>query len=82
MEHGKGLKPLARQGVAHIDLCDCGMIYFGVGPVTVKLSRDAFDQLARGVVAAERALTQPESPPALPASATNVVAFTPRPIVT
>ena len=78
MEHGKSLKPLARSGVTHIDLCDCGMVYFGIGPVTVKLSREAFEQVVRGVLAAERTLVQPESGPAVPAKG-NVVAFAPRP---
>jgi len=77
MEHGKSLKPLARSGVAHIDLCDCGMIYFGVGPVTVKLSREAFEQVARGVFDAERSLAQPAAPVATP-QADNIVLFPPR----
>lgn len=79
MEHGKGLKPLARLGVAHIDLCDCGMVYFGVGPVTVKLSREAFEQVVQGVIAAERALTQPAAQLA-PLPGPNIVRFAPRPI--
>jgi hypothetical protein len=78
MDHGKSLKPLARLGVAHIDLCDCGMVYFGVGPVTVKLSKEAFEQVFQGVVAAERAL---HAPAKLPDDVVgNVVAFAPRPL--
>ncbi len=80
MEHGKGLKPLARLGVAHIDLCDCGMVYLGVGPVTVKLSREAFDQLVQGVRVAERALNEPQALSAAPLPASNIVRFAPRPI--
>lgn len=78
MDHGKSLKPLARNGVAHIDLCDCGMIYFGVGPVTVKLSREAFEQVARGVFDAERTLAQPAAPAARAELPANIVLFPPR----
>lgn len=74
MEHGNSLKPLARHGVAHIDLCDCGMVYFGVGPITVKLSREAFEQVLEGVRLAERALRVGEVPNGVPAGG-NVVAF-------
>jgi hypothetical protein len=73
MEHGKSLRNLARQGVVHVDLCDCGMIYFGIGPVTVKLSKEAFEQVVRGAAAAERALNHPPT-----SGAGNVLSFGPR----
>ncbi len=78
MEHGKSLKPLARLGVAHIDLCDCGMIYFGVGPVTVKLSKEAFEQVARGVRAAEQALNEPQA--SVGKHGTNLILLPARPV--
>ncbi len=78
MEHGKTLKPLARQGVTHIDLCDCGMIYFGVGPVTVKLTKEAFEQVTQGVLAAQRTLAAPQG--SAPKAGSNIVRFTPRPL--
>ena len=53
---------LARHGCTHIDQCGCGMIYVGIGPATVKLSREAFAQLVRGVNLAEKALNRTSEP--------------------
>ena len=50
---------LARMGVTQISHSRCGMIHLGIGPVTVKLSPEAFAQLAKGVMKAHQALCHP-----------------------
>lgn len=59
MEHETDRQILARRGVAHIDRCGCGMIQLGIGPVTVKLSLEAFVQVAEGVREAQCRLSVP-----------------------
>jgi hypothetical protein len=75
MEDSKHRKELARIGVAQVEICDCGMIYLGVGPVTVKLSPEAFEQVVKGVNLAERALASPQ------AMAGTILPFGPRPVL-
>lgn len=61
MEHQH--RTLAKQGVTQIEQCGCGMLSVGIGPVTVKLSPQAFAQLVDGIREADRKL-QGYGPPA------------------
>ncbi len=48
--------PLAEDGFAQIRFCGCDMVHLGVGPVTVRLSTEAFSGLAARVAEAQRQL--------------------------
>ena len=57
---------IARFGITLIKTCGCGMVHLGIGPVTVKLTREAFGQVAEGVQQARRLLeAPPDSRPSL-----------------
>ncbi len=65
-EHGdEHFEEITRVGVTLIKTCGCGMVHLGIGPVTVKLTRDAFRQVADGVRQAESRIA-PEGRPELP----------------
>lgn len=55
-------EPIYRHGVLEVRGCRCGMIHLGVGPVTLKLTRDAFDQVLVGMKEAGRRLAERGAP--------------------
>lgn len=53
-------RTLAQSPVAHVQECDdCGCITIDIGPCTLRLAPDAFDELVAVLVDASAAVTRP-----------------------
>ncbi len=65
MESHHARRPLASNGISQVEACPCGMIYLAIGPVTVKLSPDALEQVTRSLNQARQALLAGKPPAAV-----------------
>lgn len=57
-------KEVYRLGIAQVRACDCGMLHLGIGPVTVKLTAEAFAQVLSAMQGAQAKLGEAAAKPA------------------
>ncbi len=66
MHTDEHFREIFRAGIARIQACDCGMVHLGIGPVTVKLTPEAFTQALQAMLQAERLMNEAAGRPAVP----------------
>ena len=66
MHEHHDLKEIHHQGVLRVRVCGCGVVHLGIGPVTVQVTAEAFDQVLAGLEEAKRVLGRGSRRPAPP----------------